>query len=61
MFTSLAGGNKFSKLDLSHAYQHIEVEEESQKYLIHVDHSDVSGLTQRDRLARPSSDLHTSS
>ena len=28
MFASLAGGKKFSKLDLSHAYQQIQLEEE---------------------------------
>ena len=33
MFTSLTGGKKFSKLDLSHAYQQIQLEEESQKYV----------------------------
>ena len=33
MFASLAGGEKFSKLDLSHAYQQIQLEEESQKYV----------------------------
>ena len=33
MFASLAGGKKFSKLDLSHAYQQIQLEEESQKYV----------------------------
>ena len=32
MFSSLAGGKKFSKLDLSHAYQQIELKE-SQKYV----------------------------
>jgi hypothetical protein len=33
IFASLTGGKKFSKLDLSHAYQQIQLEEESQKYL----------------------------
>ena len=33
MFASLAGGLKFSKLDLSNAYQQIQLEEGSQKYV----------------------------
>ena len=33
MFASLDGGKKFSKLDLLHAYQQIQLEEESQKYV----------------------------
>lgn len=33
LFNALAGGKQFSKLDLSHAYQQIEMEEESKKYL----------------------------
>ena len=33
MFAPLAGGNIFSKLDLSNAYQQLELTEESQKYL----------------------------
>lgn len=47
MFASLAGGKKFSKLDLSHAYQQIELEEESQKYLTVNTHK---GLFQYKRL-----------
>ena len=30
---TLAGGQVFSKVDLSHAYQQVELDEESQKYL----------------------------
>ncbi|XP_038139940.1 uncharacterized protein K02A2.6-like [Cyprinodon tularosa] len=33
LFNSLAGGKQFSKLDLSHAYQQIVMDEESKKYL----------------------------
>ena len=33
MFATLAGGKFFSKLDLSNAYQQLELTEESQKYL----------------------------
>ena len=32
LLSTLAGGNQFSKLDLSHAYLQVEVEESSQKY-----------------------------
>ena len=32
-FTSLAGGKKFTKLDLSHAYQQVLLEPESRKYV----------------------------
>ena len=46
MFTLLAGGKKFSKLDLSHAYQQIEMDE-SQKYLTVNTHK---GLFQYKRL-----------
>ncbi len=31
--STLSGGKKFSKLDLSHAYQQVLVDEESQKFL----------------------------
>ena len=34
LFASLSGGTCFSKLDLSHAYQQIELEEESREYTI---------------------------
>ena len=34
LFASLSGGTCFSKLDLSHAYQQIELEKESRKYTI---------------------------
>ncbi len=33
LFATLAGGKKFSTLDLKHAYNQIEVDEDSQKYL----------------------------
>ena len=33
LFASLAGGKRFTKLDLSHAYQQIELEEESRQYV----------------------------
>ena len=33
LFASLSGGKTFSKLDLSHAYQQIQLEEESRKYV----------------------------
>ena len=33
MFTSLSGGQRFSKLDLSHAYQQIELDEDSQHFV----------------------------
>ena len=34
LFSSLSGGQKFSKIDLSHAYQQIVLEEESRKYVV---------------------------
>ena len=33
LFTSLAGGKTFTKFDLSHAYQQIELDEESCQYV----------------------------
>ena len=33
LFASLAGGQRFSKLDLSHAYQQIQLEEQSKQYV----------------------------
>ena len=33
LFASLAGGKTFSKLDLSHAYQQIQLDEESRQYV----------------------------
>lgn len=33
MIASLAGGEKYSKLDMSHAYQQIVLDEESRKYV----------------------------
>ena len=34
LFSSLSGGQKFSKIDLSHAYQQMVLEEESRKYVV---------------------------
>ncbi|XP_041961667.1 uncharacterized protein K02A2.6-like [Alosa sapidissima] len=34
LFTALSGGKQFSKLDMSHAYQQILMDEESKKYLV---------------------------
>jgi hypothetical protein len=34
IFAHLAGGKKFSKIDLRHAYHQIELEEESKKYVV---------------------------
>ena len=31
--TAIGGGEKYSKLDMSHAYQHIVLDEESNKYV----------------------------
>jgi len=33
LFATLAGGQVFSKIDLSRAYQQLELDEDSQKYL----------------------------
>ena len=33
MFASLNGGNVFSKIDLTHAYQQLEINEASKQYL----------------------------
>ena len=33
LFTSLSGGMKFTKLDLSHAYQQIKLDEQSRQYV----------------------------
>ena len=33
LFNTLVGGKQFSKLDLSHAYQQIFMDDESKKYL----------------------------
>ena len=33
LFATLSGGKIFSKIDLSHAYQQVELDENSQKYL----------------------------
>ena len=33
LFATLAGGQKFSKLDLSQAYQHVCLDEQSQEYV----------------------------
>ena len=34
VFDKLAGGDKFTKIDLAHAYQQIEIDETSQKLLV---------------------------
>ena len=34
LFSSLSGGQKFSKIDLSHAYQQMVLEEDSCKYVV---------------------------
>ena len=34
LFSSLSGGQKFSKIDLSHAYQQMVLEEDSRKYVV---------------------------
>ena len=34
LFASLAGGKTFSKLDLAHAYQQLELDEESRKLVV---------------------------
>ena len=47
MFTSLSGGQRFSKLDLSHAYQQIELDEDSRKFVTINTHK---GLFQYNRL-----------
>ena len=47
LLASLAGGKSFSKLDLAHAYQQIELEEESRKYVTVNTHK---GLFQYNRL-----------
>lgn len=39
LFTNLAGGEKFTKLDLSQAYQQVELEESSKQYLTINTHS----------------------
>lgn len=47
LFTKLAGGEKFTKLDLSQAYQQVELEESSKQYLTINTHK---GLYQVNRL-----------
>lgn len=47
IFANLAGGQKFSKIDLRQAYHQIEVEEDSKKYLTINTHM---GLFQYNRL-----------
>lgn len=47
LFTALAGGEQFSKLDLSHAYQQLVLEEESRKLVIITTHK---GLFKYNRL-----------
>ena len=48
IFASLAGGKKFSKIDLRQAYHQIELEEESRKYVYLT--INTSGLFQYNRL-----------
>ena len=36
LFATVAGGQVFSKIDLSHAYQQVELDEDSQKYLTQI-------------------------
>ena len=47
LFTALSGGKTFSKLDLSHAYQQLILEEESRKFTTISTHK---GLFQYKRL-----------
>ena len=47
LFASLSGGKRFTTLDLSHAYQQIELEDESRKYVTVSTHK---GLFQYNRL-----------
>ena len=47
LFATLAGGQKFSKLDLSHAYQQVLIESASRKYVTVNTHK---GLYQDNRL-----------
>ncbi|XP_026046823.1 uncharacterized protein K02A2.6-like [Astatotilapia calliptera] len=48
LFATLAGGTSFSKLDLSHAYQQLQLDEESEKYLVINTHK---GLYKYNRLS----------
>ena len=43
LFATLAGGQKFSKLDLSHAYQQVLLEPASRKYMTLNTHKGLSG------------------
>ena len=47
ILANLSGGSTFSKLDLAHAYNQLELEEESKKYLVLSTHK---GLFQQNRL-----------
>ena len=47
LFASLAGGQKFTKLDLSHAYQQVLLEEDSRQFVTINTHK---GLYQYNRL-----------
>ena len=47
LFATMAGGKKFTKLDLSHAYQQVELEPGSRKYVTINTHK---GLYQYTRL-----------
>ena len=55
LFASLAKGQKFSKLDLSQAYQQLLLDEESKKYTMINTHQ---GLYQYNRLPYMASPLH---
>ena len=48
IFATLAGGEKFTKLDLAHAYNQLELDEESKKMLTINTHN---GLYQPNRLS----------
>ena len=43
LFATLAGGDKFSKMDLASAYQQVELEDESQEMVTLNTHQDLSG------------------
>ena len=45
LFVKLAGGQKFSKLDLRQAYQQFKLDEESTKHVVLLTHSEVCSGT----------------
>ena len=51
LFATLAGGQVFGKIDLSHTYQQVELDEDSQKYL--TTHTRVCAVTNDCRLESP--------